>query len=315
MRDSGRSLRAATALLLGGLTAALATGACAASSAEVRQARSVAYQVPFAVVWNAVVQETQAKYPRLAEEDPVAGRLLTDWHVIQTEATQEGGTAIGPSGSVNETPTVGPGGLNMSNLSSGVFIRIEAKVSGGPPWRVTLRAESAEYRPGMAMLQPITNQADEPPTVPRRVDALHVAIYRRLRPYAVEVKEAPSADTSAPAVDTSPWSNLSAGAALLVATAHAAAVRGDVDALLPLLDEGFTFSLGSVGSAAGAAAYWRADPRVLARLAETLAAGCGEGGGVVACPSGSSLDRGIGWRAGFRRVGDAWRFASFVSGD
>ncbi len=290
------------------LVAAVAVaGGCGPSSAETRRARSVVYQTEFARVWNAVSATVKAEYPRLVIEDPVRGRLLTDWHLVERvdaeDAVETQGTGVvGPSGPANTTgqPQMG-----------GKFFRIAVVIKpGGPPWKLQVDGEAALYRPGMAMITPFDHDdADEPTWVRPRIDKIKVGIYKRLEGFARQVEEAPAKGPAA--LDAGPWKNLPAGAPEVAAGVHAAARQKNTSVLRRFMSDEFTWSAGGTPSADTALSMWSADPLVLAALVKTLEAGCSERetDTLIVCPArGGGLGQ---WRAELRKQGKTWRFAAF----
>lgn len=273
--------------------AALVALACGPSANEIRRARSVAYQTEFALVWNAVLGSVLEEYPRLVDEDPVRGRLKTDWHLVERVRSE------GSSGA--ETSQVG-----------GRFFHMLVEIKGGPPWTVHIKGEAAEYKPGMAMIVPYKRgSADEPPWVEARIDKMYLKIFRRLEPYAIEVRQAPAEDVKKKVLDTSPWGHLPEDAAIVVAEVHAAAARKDLAALRRHMVDDFTWSEGGAPSADAALTFWSADPALLVELRKLLEVACRAAEGDpdrIVCE-----DRGA--RAEFRRWGGRWRFSAFTRRD
>src|SRR5678810_675115 len=72
------------------------------------------------------------------------------------------------------------------------FIRFDVVVAGGRPWRVKVTGHASEWEPGAAMPVELHGPA-KPHWLEDRTDAPTVAIYKRIKPYAVPMKpeEAP----------------------------------------------------------------------------------------------------------------------------
>jgi hypothetical protein len=297
--------------LLAVLVASLAAG-CGPSAAEARRAEHVVYQTEFARVWNAVAETVRDQYPRLVIEDPIRGKLLTDWHLVERvddDPIATGGAqgSAQTQGAANQANQIGQGQVMVQ---AGKFFRISVIIKpGGPPWRLEIDGEAALYQPGMAMITPYDHaDADEPSWVKPRIDKIRVGIYRRLGGYARVVEEAPK---KAEALDPGPWANLPKGAPDLVARVNAAAHKKDTVALRRLMIDAFAWSPGGAPSSDAAISMWSADPLLLAALVKTLEAGCSERepDALIVCPTRS--EGAARWHVEFRKQGGAWRFAAF----
>ena len=308
--------------LLARLAAALAVGAllggCGPSAAEIRRAKHVAYQTEYAVVWNAVAAAVGEQYKRFEVEDAIRGKLLTHWHRLQImskEQQNDEPSGLGDPNAQPENPGQGGqrgggvAGQRPGDFRAAMFFRVYVAVKGGPPWRVEIDGEAAEYKPGLAMLVPFKHgTADEPTWVQPRIDNLYFAIYKRLRGYAIDVKEAPRQPRDR-ALDTTPWANLPAEAGQLVAQVQAAAARKDAAALRPLMADAFASEVGE--GADRIVAVWTADPAPLERLAKLLAGGCAydQAQDRVRCPRAPGEVE-----ARFEEgAGGAWRFTALLS--
>ena len=262
--------------------------ACAASSASVREAKKSVYDTEFALVWNAVTELAGKNYSRIVVDDPDQGRLLTDWHLIaqtDSEDTDDRGRVV----------------------RGGLFFRMDVRVksaggTGGPPWRVVIRAEAAEYKPGFTKIIPFARgAADEPPWVQGRIDNMAARIHERLRPYAVSIEEAV---TPAPALDTARWAHLAGDAAQAIAAVHALASVGDVDGLARHMAPTLATELGDDAPADRVRALWKADPGRLEALVRILESDCHRARGQILCESDAG-------GAVFRPGADGWRLSAF----
>jgi hypothetical protein len=307
--------RTMLALALASTTAsAFVASGCGPSTAEAHRAEHAVYQTEFARVWNAVTETVKEQYPRLAIEDPVHGKLLTDWHLVERveDDPVSKGSAAGVSPKNTPTTTQSQQAAQQQYQPiAGRFFRIVVVIKpGGPPWKLEIDGEAAQYTPGMAMITPFDHHdADEPQWVQPRIDKIRVGIYDRLAGYARIVDDAP---VKPRALDPGPWANLPKGAPEVVAKVSAAADKKDTGALRPLMSDDFTWSAGGTPSADAAVSMWQADPLVLSQLTKVLALGCSEreSDALIVCPARGESGPGK-WRAEFRKVGSAWRFAAF----
>ncbi len=173
--------------------------ACGASSAEVQKSKTVAYNADFATVWKAAFEEVASRYDgKIMKATPDDGWILSGWKLVEAprDPTQ------GSSRSMAEDVKTG----------GGLFFRHVVRVTGGPPWRIAVDGEAAQYSPGNAVLTPFPHGApDEPGWVEGRIDDLGAAIYRRLAQYAVA---APPLEPGTAAPGKAPVSGLPGGAPL-----------------------------------------------------------------------------------------------------
>ncbi len=282
------------AVLLAASAALAACAACGASAAELRVARRSAYRTTFAKVWTVVTEEVGRRNREFVVEDAVDGVLETEWKLVERRETDD---------------------INAENemYVGGVFMRYKVRIRpSGPLWRVSVDAEAAAYRPGLAMIQPYSHgAADEPTYVRARIDGLHVDIHRRLQGYAVEIQD-PGAEGPR-ALDTAAWPDLPPAAAQVVAMAHDAAKRRDVTALRAVMASEFRWSLGGERSVEQAVGVYSADPDLLRALEKVLVSGCAQEAATrtIACPAGAA-EEGEGARAGFQEVGGVWRMIWYL---
>ena len=275
------------------LIAAILTG-CGATSGDVKRARRSAYNTSFARVWSVVSDEVAKRNSALTVDSAARGIIETEWKLVERRESDD---------------------INAANevYVGGVYLRYKVRIKrGGPPWRVSVDAEAAAYRPGLAMLQPFTHgSADEPTYVRGRIEALEVAIHKRLEGYAVESHESASGEPVT--LDVSPWPGLPPAAAQVVAMTHDAAKRRDATALRAIMAKEFRWSLGGERSSEQALGVYAADPDLLRVLEKILVAGCGEDPTThtIACPAGS-VEEGEGARAGFQEIGGVWRMTWFL---
>jgi hypothetical protein len=153
------------------LAAVLAAGACATSSADVKEAREAVYQADRQVVWSAIQAEMHARYrDAIKVENEEQGYLETSWKRVDA---QHEGTA---------------GESNQTGAVRAVYVfRMLVKMEGGPPWRIHVDGQAAQYRSDLTVLAPFTHGAiDEPHWVPGRIESVRAALHKRLKSYAVQ---------------------------------------------------------------------------------------------------------------------------------
>jgi hypothetical protein len=168
-----------------------AAAACGGAAPDVSKAKASAYNTEFVTVWNAVVAEMHERYhdDGIKIEDGEKGYVESKWKKV--EGTQEAANAFG-------------GNKSEKAVQAGLLMRTLVKVMpGGPPWKIAIDGEAAQFRPEMASLIPFKHGAvDEPQWVPGRIDSLRAAIHERLRTFAVDTSAAAAPPT--PAADPAP---------------------------------------------------------------------------------------------------------------
>src|ERR1043165_3905034 len=68
------------------------------------------------------------------------------------------------------------------------FVRFDVSVAGGRPWRVKVVGHASEWEPGAAMPTELKGPA-RPPWLEGRLDAPTLAIFKRVKQFAVPMKE------------------------------------------------------------------------------------------------------------------------------
>jgi hypothetical protein len=286
------------------------TTSCGANKKEVDEAKRSVYDAEFAIVFSAAVAATRELYPRV-EEDPVTGVIKTAWH--QVKYNDPGADDPKSVQSRDQTAGVGassPGGAlgyNPSLARRVNFIRFDVHVAGGRPWRVRVIGTASQLEPGNALPTELRG-ANKPHWLPGRVDALTVAIHKRLKKYAqaapvhVEVveEEAPRAKVGGDIPD---------GARETAQAVVAAIDTRDYAALRATCADDVVWSLGAAPGVDGAMAMWQADPGVFAQMKKAITAGCEKDGADVVCPVGAP--RGA-WQLRLALRGSAWKLAAFV---
>jgi hypothetical protein len=297
------------------LVAAL-LGGCP-STQEIRLAKSSAYDADFAIVYSETVAAVRELYPNL-DDDPSTGVIRTAWHQVQYSGGNED-TRTGDPRATGQNPGTGGGAFTSpaSALNTKVFIRFDVVVAGGRPWRIRVVARASEWDAGNAEPTELKGAAT-PHWVPGRRDALIVAIYRRLKEYAIHIEEEEAEIESpvAPEVDPATFGDIPDGARK-TATAIVQAVEiRDLGALRAQVARDVVWSFGAEGDVDTALVMWQADPATLDALAKVLRAGCRAGDAVVTCPPEATESPGyLGWRATLEERDGAWKLTAFVQGD
>lgn len=249
---------------------------CSHSKQEMREARSSAYDVEFAAVYTAALEETRTLYPNL-DDNPRRGRISTAWHEVKMASMEEDlsgqrsvSTATGAQGSAGQSEQSAGAQPGARFAMKRFFIRFDVTVSGGRPWRVKIAPHAASWDTGAAMPTELRGDA-APPWLTPRADALRLVIHRRIRAFAVPYREpAPLRTVHLPSADPSRFSALPAGAAKLLADLRAAIVRRDYARLRELLPETMIWSDGGGSGADAAISVWQADPTSFATIDRCL---------------------------------------------
>ncbi len=291
----------------------LLAGACGGTSdEEVHEAQSSGYKGDFAVIYSETLAAVRDLYPHI-NEDARTGVIRTAWHPVHV---QQGADDDTQSASLNPR-TSRSGYSSAAMMREQFFVRFTIHVVGGRPWRVRVHGEASAWKAG-DMPTPLRG-SEIPQWLAGRVNSLEVAIYRRLKGYAVELKYAPEAEAKAAAaatVDVAKFGQVPPAAARVIAAVEQAARARDMAALRKLMADQFTYTTGDEPSADTAMVVWQADPSILAEMDKALDAGCAHEASrhEVVCPAAFLQDPGqAGYRAAFRQVEDgSWRMVSFT---
>jgi hypothetical protein len=306
----------------------LALVACGASKQEIAAAKHSLYDTDFAIVYSAALEATRESYANL-DDSPGPGKISTAWHQVQySNCAGAGstcddmvnqrvvGTGMGmtPGGSVS--PAAASAGMPTRLAYKRYYIRFDVTVLGGRPWRVKVIGHASEWEPGNAMPVEMRGLA-RPHWLAGRTEALQVAIYKRIKQYAIPMKdETPSAtpEDELPKTDPTSFKGVPAAAGKRLAGVKDALGKRDYAALRPQLSDDVTWSLGGGTGADAAMATWSADPASFEAMAAVLAGGCAaDGDRRVACPGGVAVP------GKFQLVveprGEAWLVTSFVKAE
>jgi hypothetical protein len=310
-----RSITRRGAVALAGALACVVLAGCP-NRAEIRNARSSGYMTDFAKVYSEALSVLTDLYPTLTE-NAAAGVIRTAWHHVPISSdNSDSATQTNAN-----TATGGTGALGNTASATGrktYFVRFDVYVVGGKPWRVRVDGYASEWDAG-AVPAPLKGAAI-PSWLKGRVDALYVAIYKRLKGYAVPLEDEVAApvEPEAPLEDLAGFGPIPEDAAEAVRAVRRAAAKRDVAALRTLIADDITWSFGAAPGADGAIAMWQADGTQLEAMVKVLDGGCrlDEAGAQVTCPPAYTESPGyLGHRAGFEKRGQAWKLTFFVSGD
>lgn len=295
-------------------------GACR-NKKDVEFARNSVYDTDFVNVYNAALTATRDLYPML-NDNPGPGKISTAWHQVRYGNNQDdlqNQRTLAQSQGLNPNAQVTPGNALAGGATrlayKRYFIRFDVSVVGGRPWRVKVVGHASEWEPGNALPTDLRG-AQRPAWLDGRIEALQVAIYRRIKQFAIPMKEEVQAapEDTVPKTDPSAFKGVPAGAGKTLAAIKDAVAKRDYAALRPHLDENVVWSLGGGTGADVAIATWQADPGTLDSMSAAIAAGCSQGEDQkVACPAGPPV---VGvYQLVLEDRGGTWKVTSFVKGE
>jgi hypothetical protein len=305
------------------LSAALLLLATACGSKrDVERAKHSLYDADFAIIYTAALDATRELYPNL-DDNPGVGAVKTAWHQVSyannsDDLTQNKSLSAGPSGgnSLANTAAQGQAGMPTRLAYKRTFIRFDVAVIGGRPWRVKVTGHASEWEPGAALPNELKGPA-RPHWLEGRTDALTLAIYKRIKTYAVPMKEKEiegKPEDLLPKTDPKAFANVPAPAAKRLATLKDAVVLREYDKLRAQVFDDVAWSLGGAPGVETAMAMWQADPDVLDQMAKAITAGCVTvGDKKVTCPGGPPVAGS--WQLVIEMRGPDWKLASFVRGE
>jgi hypothetical protein len=194
------------------------------------------------------------------------------------------------------------------------FIRFDISVIGGRPWRVKVVGHAAEWDPGNAMPTELRGMA-KPPWLDGRTEALQVSIYRKMKTYAIPMKEEVEVKTEpdVPKTDPTTFKDIPAPAAIALAAIKDALMQRDYGALRATLADDVVWSLGGAPGADTAMAMWQADAEPLDAMARAIAGGCSAADNRVACPGGAPVTGR--WQLLLEQRASNWKVTSFVKAE
>ncbi|MGE5184700.1 MAG: nuclear transport factor 2 family protein [Acidobacteriota bacterium] len=295
------------------------------SKKEVNAAKHSLYDTDFAIVYQAALEATREHYPNL-DDNPGPGRIQTAWHQVQfSNCPASGSTCDDSANALVLNPggaSATAGGVPTQNGATAMptrlaykryFVRFEVSVIGGRPWRVKVVGHASEWDPGAAM--PVEMRgANKPPWLDPRTDALRVSIYKRIKQYAIPMKdEEPKEQPDEPKTDPATFANVPAPAAKRLAEIKDALDKRDYAALRPLLADDIVWSLGGGTGADTAMAMWQADPAQLDAMLAVLPACTAAGDKKVTCPAGQPQP--AQYQLVLESRADGWKVTSFVKNE
>lgn len=288
------------------------------SRKEIETARRSLYDIDFAVVYNAALDATRELYPNI-DDLPGNGKIQTAWHQVSYANNQDD---LANQRTVAQGQGVPLGGaVSQSQAQAGVptrlaykryFIRFDVRVDGGRPWRVKVTGHASEWEPGAALPVELHGPA-KPHWLEGRTDALTLAIYKRIKPYAVPMKqmeETAKPEDAIAKTDPKLFKDVPAAAAAQLAQIKDALVKRDAAALRAFLADDVVWNLGAPPDADIALATWQADPEALDAMAKLIGEGCGAADKKLACPA-TDPKRGA-YQLRLEQRDKTWKITSFV---
>jgi hypothetical protein len=296
------------------------TASCG-SKKDVEHAKHSVYDADFAIVYNAALQSVRAQYPML-NDNPGPGKISTAWHSVSYANNQDD---LQNQRTLAQSQGLTPGSTAGTNSMTGVptrlaykryFIRFDVSVLGGRPWRVKVIGHASEWDPGAALPTEMRG-ANKPSWLEPRIESLQVAIYKRIKGFAVPMKEEVVAgpEELVPRTDPTTFKDVPAGAGKTLAAAKDALAKRDYTALRPLLDDDVLWSLGGGTGADVALATWQADPGSFDSMQAAITAGCAPDAEKkkVACPPGPPIVNV--YQLVLEERAGMWKITSFVKGE
>jgi hypothetical protein len=293
------------------------TVGCPASKRDIESARRSLYDADFAVLYAAALEATRENYPNL-QDAPGRGSIKTAWHQVTYGQNQDdlaNPRTLAQAQGVNTSSTgQTAAGMPTRLAYKRFFIRFDVTIAGGRPWRLKVVGHASEWEPGAALPTELHGIA-RPSWLEGRTDALLFAIYKRIKPYAVPMKESDGDDATddVPKADPSTFKDVPPAAAKRLAALKDALGSRDYAALRAQLAEEVVWSLGGGTGADVAMATWQADPEPLDAMGKLLAAGCAGDAKKVTCPAGEPKPGS--YQLVLAPRGDSWLIVSYVKGE
>jgi hypothetical protein len=298
-----------------------AAGCSGKNKRYLKEAKGSLYDADFAVVFSAALEATRDLYPNL-EDSPGAGAIKTAWHQVSFANTQDD---LANQRTIAQGQGMGARGMSPALQGTSMptrlaykrhFIRFDVSVVGGRPWRLKVVGHASEWEPGNALPTEL-HGALRPHWLEGRTDALTVAIYKRIKTYAVPMKDTASEDNPAdalPKADPKAWKDLPPAAGERLAKLKDAIVLRDYGALRTQVADDVVWSLGGAPGVDTAMAMWQADPEALDALVRAME-GCAAAADArrVACPGGEPVAGA--WQLVLELRGKDWKVASFLKAE
>lgn len=300
---------------------ATSLAACGANKQDIEAARNSAYDAEFAVVYSAALEATRELYPNL-DDRPAPGKIQTAWQEVQHSSCAGGGGAdcddivnqrVMAQQGVAGSPAAAMAGMPTRLPYKRFFIRFDVHVFGGRPWRVKVTGRASSWAPGAAMPVELSG-SERPGWLAGRTQALQLAIYRRIRKYAIRMKDKTAAaeERRQKTDPTTIFKGVPRDAARLLVYLQDALAKRDYAAIKPRLASDVLWSASGDRGADAAMATWLADPIAFDAMALTLAK-CSGNFQRVACPAGAVAP------GSYQLVLEArpggWKIASFATAE
>jgi len=284
---------------------------------EIHSAKHSVYDTDFAVVYSAALQATREAYASV-DDYPGTGTIKTAWHQVSYANNQDD---LSNQRTVAQSQGLSSGSTSQSQAAAGMptrlaykrqFVRFDITIAGGgrggsrwsaAPPSGSGQCDADELR-GMA----------RPAWLDGRTEALQVAIYRKMKRYALPMKEEVEIKTGPvmPTTDPSTFKDIPPEAA---SRSPRSRMRSDVATIRrsagcsPMTWCGASRRTGcrhGDGDVAGRSG----DARPMARA---IAAGCGAVEKRVACPVGAPVAGA--WQLLLEPRPTVWKVASFVKAE
>ena len=299
-----------------GITLLAIVFAACGNKADVQRAKRSLYDTDFAIVYSKVLEATREIYPSV-DDNPGTGAIKTVWHPVpyggNTQDDLSGNRSLSTSGAnmpMANSPAAAQAGMPTRLHFKKFFIRFDVTVLGGRPWRVKVIGHASEWEPGAALPVELTGPA-KPSWLDPRTDALTLAIYKKLKPYAIPMKEdipEPRPEDLIPKTDPKSFANVPPAAAKRLAELKDAVGRREYALLREQLFDDVAWSIGGSPGADTAMAMWQADPEPLDAMAKVIGEACVVAEKRVLC---GELSPGK-WQLVLEHRDGTWKVASFV---
>ena len=299
--------------------------AACGSKKEIEGAKHSLYDTDFAVVYSAALEATRELYPNL-DDAPGRGRISTSWHQVTyasntddlaNQQTVANANGIGQNSAAQQSqgnPGASQAGMPTRLAYKRYFIRFDISVAGGRPWRVKVIGHASEWEPGAALPTELHGPA-KPSWLEPRTEALQVSIYKRIKNFAIPMKEDTGETEDAIArTDPSLFKSVPPAAAKRLASIKDSLAKRDYTELRPQLADDLTWRIGEPPDANTALTVWNADSEAFESMAKLVTGdSCvSDGDKRVRCPAEQAPGT---YQLVVELRGDAWKVTSFVKAE
>ena len=291
--------------------AALYSTGCAASAAEVRQAKQSGYEADFATVYSEAMTVVSEHYPHMVE-NATTGLIQTAWHIVtgQTGSNRDNSptTSSRARGQTSSSGGIESVATTAAHDRKKYFVRFRVHILGGKPWRIRIKGEASVWSAGDVPM-PLKG-AEIPSWLEGRTDALRVEIYRKLKKYAVPLKVIPNKKKVVIKVKSpESFGEIPKEASAVLTDVYVAVKSRMFRKFRKHLASDVLWSLGSEGDADMAMVMWQADTSLLDTLVATLELGCHMDALQIVCEKAQSG----GPRVVFEKRNGTWLLISFLA--